>query len=148
MMLADSAQAVGGKLYILGGGWSIAGPQPFPSAVAALIQVPWTETNRKHKFSLRVVDGDGKPLMVPTPFGEQGFEMSGEFEVGRPAGIKPGTPIDVPLAVNLGPLPFRPDTQYRWRLAIDRDDADKTSGASADCAFYIRPAPPTQVQPG
>ena len=26
MMLADAAQAVEGKLYILGGGWSVTGP--------------------------------------------------------------------------------------------------------------------------
>ena len=28
MLLADSAQAIEGKLYILGGGWSITGPDP------------------------------------------------------------------------------------------------------------------------
>jgi len=26
MMLADAAQAVNGKLYIMGGGWSVMGP--------------------------------------------------------------------------------------------------------------------------
>ena len=34
MILADSAQVADGKLYILGGGWSITGPDPTPSAVA------------------------------------------------------------------------------------------------------------------
>ena len=44
-MLADSAQAVGGKLYILGGGWSrSAGAAPF--AIAAKIEVPWDEASR------------------------------------------------------------------------------------------------------
>ena len=62
-MLADSAQEVGGKLYILGGGWSVTGPVVPPSAVA----------------------------------------------------IK----IDVPLAVNFGPLPLRPGTRYVWELSID-----------------------------
>ena len=37
MMLADAAQAVEGKLYILGGGWSVTGPEPSASAIAAYI---------------------------------------------------------------------------------------------------------------
>ena len=41
LMLADSAQEVGGKLYILGGGWSVTGPVVPPSAVAIKIDVPW-----------------------------------------------------------------------------------------------------------
>jgi hypothetical protein len=142
MLLADSAQAVGGKLFILGGGWSISGPGPFPSALAALIQVPWTETNVKHPFTLSIVDSDENPLLVPTPFGEQAFQIQSEFEVGRPAGVKPGTPIDVPIAINLGPLPFKPDTMYMWRLVIDND-----TSKSADCAFYIRPLPAAPAGP-
>ena len=42
-----------------------------------------------------------------------------EFEVGRPAGIKPGTPLELPLAVNSGPLPLEPGGRYEWRLSID-----------------------------
>ena len=134
LLLADSAQAVGGKLFILGGGWSQAGPAPFPSAIAGLIQVDWNETNKQHTFKLRVVDGDERPLTVSTPMGEQAFEVAGQFEVGRPPGVKPGTMIDVPLAINLGPLPFRPDTKYVWRLTIDDDPLE-----SAEVVFYIRP---------
>ena len=37
MLLADSAQAVEGKLYILGGGWNITGPEPSPSGIAIYI---------------------------------------------------------------------------------------------------------------
>ena len=50
MLLADAAEAVGGKLYILGGGWSITGPQPTPSAIAIKIDVPWDQTNKVHTF--------------------------------------------------------------------------------------------------
>ncbi|MFI5347933.1 MAG: DUF6941 family protein, partial [Elusimicrobiota bacterium] len=66
MMLADSAQAVGGKLYILGGGWSITGPQPCPSAIAVLVSVPWNETNRKHRVKVELVDEDYRPVLMPT----------------------------------------------------------------------------------
>ena len=40
MLLADAAQAVNGKLYILGGGWSVAGPDPTPMAIALKMEVP------------------------------------------------------------------------------------------------------------
>ena len=35
MLLCDAAQVSDGKLFILGGGWSMTGPDPVPSAVAA-----------------------------------------------------------------------------------------------------------------
>ena len=37
MLLCDAAQVADGKLYILGGGWSMTGPDPVPSAVALKI---------------------------------------------------------------------------------------------------------------
>ena len=44
--------------------------------------------------------------------------FGGEFEVGRPPGLKPGTPLDFPVAVNSTPLPLEPG-RYEWRLTID-----------------------------
>jgi hypothetical protein len=34
LLLADPADAVGGKLYINGGGWNVTGLQPVPFAIA------------------------------------------------------------------------------------------------------------------
>lgn len=45
--------------------------------------------------------------------------MGGDFEVGRPPGLTPGSDIDLPLAVNVGPLPLPPGARYTWRLQID-----------------------------
>ena len=70
MMLADAAQAVEGKLYILGGGWSITGPEPTPSAIAAYIQVPWDRTNVQHEFRFELLDADGNPVILEDPEGE------------------------------------------------------------------------------
>ena len=58
IMLADFAQAVNGKLYIMGGGWSLTGPAPSPSAIAIKVEVPWNDTNRKHSLKLELLDGD------------------------------------------------------------------------------------------
>ena len=130
LLLADAAQVVQGKLYILGGGWSITGPEPTPSAIAIKIDVPWDEANRRHRFQLNLLDADGKPVII----GNQPVSITGEFEAGRPAGLLPGTPLDVTLAINIGPLPIQPGSRYVWRLSInDRSDEDW------ELAFTMRP---------
>jgi len=138
MMLADSAQEVGGKLYILGGGWSITGPVPMPMAIALKLEVPWDRTNEPHSLLLELVDEDGTPVLVADDQGEQvPLQVTGEFEAGRPAGVRPGTPIDSALAVNFGPLPLEPGRRYQWRLSIDGEtDEDWALG------FSTRPAEP------
>jgi hypothetical protein len=119
MLLADAAQAVNGKLYILGGGWSVAGPDPTPMAIALKIEVPWDEANRLHEFILELLNADDQPVRVPTPDGDRPIELRGNFEVGRPAGLVVGTPLDTTLAINIGPLPIPPGGRYVWRLSID-----------------------------
>jgi hypothetical protein len=121
MLLADAAQAVGNKLYILGGGWSITGPDPVPSAIALHIKVPWDQANEPHSLRLELVDSDGEPVRVPTasPAGDEPIFIESEFEVGRPPGLTRGTPIDLSFALSLGPLPLRPGGRFEWRLTID-----------------------------
>jgi hypothetical protein len=119
MMLCDAAQVADGKLYILGGGWSMTGPEPVPSAVALKIDVDWGEVERPHHWELFLEDADGQPVMVETPEGAQPVEVRGEFTVTHPPGVPEGSPIDVALAVNMGPIPLRPGTRFTWRLVID-----------------------------
>jgi hypothetical protein len=136
MLLADAAQAVDGKLYILGGGWSVIGPEPSPMAIAIKIEVPWSETNQPHPWHLQLVDGDGQPVMAQTPEGERPVVVGGQFEVGRPAGIVPGTPIDVPMAIGLGALPLPAGRRLVWQLFIDGE-----TQLEWQAAFSTRPAP-------
>lgn len=124
MLLADAAQAVGGKLYILGGGWSMVEPQPTPMALAIKIELPWDRANMKHKFRLELLDIDERPVRVPV---DQSNELEplvieGEFELGRPPGLKPGTALDIPLAFNLPPIALEPGRQYQWRLSFEKYD--------------------------
>lgn len=135
MILADSAQVAEGKLFILGGGWSQTGPEPAPSAVGLLIKVPWDQANTKHSLLLELVDSDGNAVEVAGPVGDQPIQVGSEFEVGRPPGMTPGTPIDVSLALNFGPIPLAPGSRYEWRLTIG-DRSDETWRL----AFSTRPA--------
>lgn len=131
MMLADSAQEVGGKLYVLGGGWSVTGPAVPPSAIVVKIDVPWDQANRAHHWRLDLLDEDGEPIFFEEA--PEGIRVEGDFEVGRPAGHPPGTPIDVPLAINFGPLPLEPGRRYVWHLSIDGE-----INADWDREFLVR----------
>lgn len=118
MLLADYAVVSDGKLTIVGGGWSQTGPEPAPFGIGLLIQVPWDQANTPHSFRVELLDADGGPVVLDAPEEDQAVAFGGDFEVGRPPGLKPGTPLDFPLAMNSTPLPLEPG-RYEWRLTID-----------------------------
>jgi hypothetical protein len=120
LLLADYAQVAEGKLTIVGGGWSMTGPEPAPFGIAILIRVPWDQANEVHRLRLELLDADGSAVTMPTEEGDTPvvFLDDTEFEVGRPPGIKPGIPLDFPLALNASPIPLA-GGRYEWRLSID-----------------------------
>jgi hypothetical protein len=120
MLLADSAQVADGKLYVLGGGLTVVGPRPQPVAVALVIGVPWV---------LELLDEDGHPV----PDTDKPVVVGGRFEAGRPAGLRPGTPLSVPLAINFATLPLRPGRSYVWQLRIDDRSRDEWRAG-----FFVR----------
>jgi hypothetical protein len=134
LFLADSAQvSPDGKLHALGIGWTHTGsPLTAPTAVAFILHVPWDETNRKIKWTLDLLDADGKPVLLQTgPETFSGVHMEDEIEVGRPPGTKPGAAINAPFAVNVTPLPLAPDRSFVWVL--------KVAGREWRASFATRP---------
>lgn len=119
MLLADSAQVADGKLYILGGGWSVTGPDPTPSAVAIKVSVDSHEFNASHHWELFLEDADGQQVRFDTPDGPQIIEVRGDFSASAPADVPVGTPVDVPIAVNFGPIPLGDAARYTWRMVVD-----------------------------
>ncbi len=119
MLLCDSAAVAEGKLFILGGGWTVVGPQPTPMAIALKLDVGWNELEDPHHWELFLEDADGKEVMFDTPEGPRPVEVRGDFQVGRPQGAIEGAPVSVNLAVNIGPLPFNPGQRYNWKLVVD-----------------------------
>lgn len=140
MLLCDAAQSLAGKLYILGGGFSTIQARPGgvqTMALAIKIEVPWDQTNRQIKFMLKLLDHDGQPVDLT---GQRGGQLGpedavagGEFEVGRPPGVKPGTPIDVPLVLPFAAIQLRLGS-YVWVLEIN-------GTPMARIPFRIQPAP-------
>jgi hypothetical protein len=128
MLLADFAQVSDGKLTVVGGGWSITGPEPVPFGIGILVHVPWDLANTRHTLRLELLDADGRPVEVAVEDSDQEqpvvFFDDVPFEVGRPPGIKPGTSLEFVVAVNSGPLPLEPGARYEWRLSIDGRQQD------------------------
>ncbi len=135
MLLADSAEVVNGKLYIMGGGWSITGPDPVPSAIAVKIVAPWSPADKKHNLKLELMDSNSRPVSVPTPEGPQAVILGGEFLAKHGDTVVEGTQLDVPFAVNLPPLPLEPGKRYFWQLTIDG-----VTNEEWQLAFSLRPA--------
>ncbi len=119
MMLCDNVQVIGGKLYILGGGWDMVGPAATPMGVALKIDVDWNEIGIDHHGELFLVDEDGQPAILEAAEGPQAVEVAFDFRVERPPGIREGSSLTVLIPVNFPPLPLEPSTRYTWRLTID-----------------------------
>ena len=101
VLLCDHAQEVAGKLYVLGGGWSIYRGTPVTMGLAVKIAVPWDSANLPHDFVARLVTEDGGDPVLPQPEGGAApsrVEFQGRFEAGRPAGLAPGSELDAPFA--------------------------------------------------
>lgn len=96
IILADGAEVVNNKLYLIGGGWETltvnAGlPVLHPCAVAVAFSVPWNETNQQHTIEIAIDDLDGTELV----------KLEGQVEVGRPAGIPLGEAQRIQMALKL-----------------------------------------------
>ncbi|MBF8265716.1 MAG: hypothetical protein HW384_1580 [Dehalococcoidia bacterium] len=101
LILADSAEVVGNKLYLLGGGWDrLTVNTGFPidqrCAIALSVRVPWNETNQKHVFEVEV---SGEDTQTEQP--KSLVKVGGQFEVGRPPGIPQGQEQRIQLAISM-----------------------------------------------
>jgi len=118
VVVADHAEALNGKLYLHGAGWTDVtpptGPQGQPGIVhiglAASILVGWNETNRRFPLTLTIVHEDGDELV----------RINAQIEAGRPAGLTPGADLRNLLAVGAN-LAFPKLGSYELRAQLGDD---------------------------
>jgi hypothetical protein len=96
VILADAAEVVNNKLYLIGGGWQTltinsALPVGYPCAVAVALSVPWNETNQQQNIEVAIEDHDGAELV----------KVDGQVEVGRPPGIPLGNAQRIQMAIKV-----------------------------------------------
>lgn len=113
IILADAAEAVNNKLYLIGGGWETLTidsqlPVHYPCAIAVAFSVPWNETNQQHNIEIAIDDQDGAQLL----------KVEGQVEVGRPPGIPLGQAQRVQMAVRLA-LPLQRMGTYSIVVRIE-----------------------------
>ena len=117
VLLADYAAVADGKLTLVGAGFDWFGaPGPPTFGVGILVHVPWNETGNPHRWTLRLVDGDGRPFRAPDG---SVVEIGDRFELGRPTGVPAGVPLTLPLACNLQGLAFEGTGRWLAQLLID-----------------------------
>lgn len=113
LILADQAEGLNGKLYMMGGGWNerqiVDFNRPLPFHVAVGILVPWDQAFQEHQFSLRLEDEDGRKLPP---------EFSGTINVGaQPTAVR-GQPLRTILVVQ-GEWTIPSPGTYRMVAAVD-----------------------------
>ena len=113
----DWAEAIAGKLYAQGIGWSrIAASRPVNIGVGLLIHVDYNETNTRHHFVIRLEDEDGAAFPPHQP-----FQAEGDLEVGRPPGMRAGEQSIAVIAANINQITFPPGG-YTWKMTINGEE--------------------------
>ncbi len=106
LVLADAAEAINGKHYILGGGWDTIWAASFPVAhpvltLALRVSVPWNDTNQTLGMEIDIIDADGQSI-IPNPPGP----LRAQMNAGRPPNLPQGAAQAVPLVFRLQNLQF------------------------------------------
>ena len=93
LFVADRAEVINGKLYVMGGAWDqfmVADfHAPIRMSIAVAVLVPWQATNQHHELVLRIQDADARDLA----------SIPSTIVLGRPPHLEVGTIQRVSLAV-------------------------------------------------
>lgn len=119
-ILADKAEAINGKLYLMGGGFQtvamaqIPGPASFDVGIG--VSQDYHETSDNHVVSLTLEDADNAVILGPVTF---------PFATGRPPGFPPGDELRWICAVQ-GPFPIPAEGNYQVRVQVDAHQFEPT----------------------
>ena len=101
-LLADAAQVVGGKLFVLGGAFDTLTAATFPAthrtlSLVLVLEVGPGDRNRDLELTTKLFDEDGRDLRV---------ESKGAFRVGAPSTLPAGATSLIPIVTVFGNLQF------------------------------------------
>jgi hypothetical protein len=116
-LLARSATAAEGELFIHGGGLRVVSvpvvPAIVPLALAARFAAAAEEIGTAHVVTLTIYDrGQPEPVVAPVPI---------EFELTAPPGepVDPDLGISIVLVIAIGGLRINAEADYRFELSLD-----------------------------
>jgi hypothetical protein len=132
-LLADSVQAVRGKLFILGGGWDTLWVRGFPArhpslAIGLRLRIPTSWHSDEMTLSVELQDADGKSIF-PQPLSQR---------IRMPQNPDPRT-TDVGLvrSFTFNNLVFAQEGQYSFVISVDADTVSRLR-----FSVRSRPTPP------
>jgi len=111
--LADHAEVLGGKLYLMGGGFDTIHARSLPVVhnklhVVLILEINSAERQRDLKLDIDLVDEDGTQV---------GPHAEGKLRVGAPASLKPGQPSVIPLHIPFEGTEFPTAGLYSFRVS-------------------------------
>lgn len=114
--LADSAEEVNGKLYMLGGGWDRLAAKSFPTVkkrltLPAIISLPWQELNKEHKFEIKLLDASGRRVFDKP--------ILGGFRAETLPGSVDEDEVKLVLSVEIENIKIQREGRYVFVLEID-----------------------------
>jgi hypothetical protein len=118
VLVADSVDATGGKLHLLGAGWNHILVAELPVAhgrlgIGILVEVPAEQAGVEHEIAVRLEDPDGQAASA----------IDGSFSVEPPP---PGSPLgahSLPIALNLDGVVFERSGAYRVVVTVNGVDS-------------------------
>lgn len=114
-MLAEAAQVVDGKLYVLGGGVTRVLAPSFPFiyfvTLPTLLRIPWNFSEVQHTVSISGVDERGEAVLPANETLIPGGQ--------RPPEAVEGDDLKLIASIGIGPAVFPREGQYRFTLMID-----------------------------
>ena len=125
VLLADRAEAINGKLYVMGGGWDRLWLTEFPKAFVASIAigviVPWSATHTDHRLCVLVVTADETEIA----------NAQVTFAAGASPQMKRGESQRILVAFTMSPTFPGPGT-YKVKALIDDDEDHRR-----ETVFYV-----------
>lgn len=137
-LLADSVQAVRGKLFVLGGGWDTLWVRQFPArhpslAIGLRLRVPISWTSERLALSVELQDADGKPVL-PQP-------LSHDIKLPANPPQSAGTSdFGLVRSFTFNNLRFEHDGAYSFVISVDDDPVSRLR-------FHVRARPERGSEP-
>ena len=122
-LLADSVQAVRGKLFILGGGWDTLWVRQLPArhpslAIGLRLRVPVSWNSESLTLSVELQDADGKPIL-PRP-------LSHHIELPtNPAQSSGASDFGLIRSFTFNNLRFEREGAYSFVISVDEEPVSR-----------------------
>lgn len=120
-LLADSVQAVRGKLFILGGGWDTLWVRSFPArhpslAIGLRLRIPTSWGGDAIRLAVELQDADGSPVF-PQPLTQQ---------IRIPSGSDPETTdLGLVRSFTFNNLVFAREGSYSFVISVDNEPVSR-----------------------